>query len=285
MRRDHADLTIAAGLTIGAAAVLLPIELAAAAGPVWAVMQVVAGLPLVLVLPGYALSTLLLPAASGRPRFINPLLWRGMWAVGLSLAVTALGGLALNLTPAGLTRASWTIALAVLVLLALAASATLRARRARSRSLSPATAPLHPAQAPGRPTAAAARTRAPALATASCALAALLLAGAAIWLAASGTAGPRRISDFAQLWLVPAQSATGKATLGLRSAYPHAERFRLVLLRDGRTAATWDLALAARQAWQTTISAPAGQRLRAELTMAGQRTAPLAVDVRLGGAP
>ncbi len=66
------------------------------------ILRVIFGLPLVLFVPGYALTTAFLPSLA--QAFPNRL----MYAVGLSLAVTILSGLALNLTSEGLTGALWT---------------------------------------------------------------------------------------------------------------------------------------------------------------------------------
>src|SRR5258708_19924598 len=67
-------------------------------------------LPLVLVLPGYALTAALLPNRS------LGVAERLMFSLGLSLAVVILGGLALNWTPFGLRAISWAVLLAGLTL-------------------------------------------------------------------------------------------------------------------------------------------------------------------------
>jgi hypothetical protein len=268
MRRDNTDLIVAATATAAAATVLLLTGIIAAAGPAVAVPRVLAGLPLVLVLPGYALSTLLLPAGSALPGQVNRLLWRCIWATGLSLAVTVLGGLALNLTPVGLTRSSWTISLTILTMLALAASAGQRAWRSRA-----GTAHETPARRP-------ARSRSVVRHKLAYLVAALVVTGAAVGLG-QVSAGWQRTPGFAQLWLVPARNSTaaGQATLGVRSAYPKAERFHLVLRRGARPVSTWDFTLASGQTWQQTVTAGAGQRLAAELTAAGQHSAAQTVHI------
>ncbi len=162
--RRNTDLAVTAAVTVAAALVT---GLIAGGGPGIAWLRVLAGVPLVLVLPGYALTAFGLPARS--PRGFSPVLWRGLWRVGLSLAVAVLGGLVLNLTPAGLTRVSWAILLAGVTILALAVTAWLRNSSPRHSS---------PRSGRGwRPTGV----------TAGYAVAALALAGAATWLAvASG---------------------------------------------------------------------------------------------------
>lgn len=67
-------------------------------------------LPLVLVLPGYALTSALFPNRSlGVPE-------RLVFSLGLSLAVVILGGLALNWTPFGLRASSWAVLLSGITL-------------------------------------------------------------------------------------------------------------------------------------------------------------------------
>jgi uncharacterized membrane protein len=65
-------------------------------------VRVVFGLPLALFVPGYALTTAFLPSLA--QAFPNRL----MYALGVSLAVTILTGLLLNLTAEGLTGVLWT---------------------------------------------------------------------------------------------------------------------------------------------------------------------------------
>jgi hypothetical protein len=233
MRRNLRRTT---GLAVTAAATAAA-ALVTGLGLPW--LRVVAGLPLVLVLPGYALSMFVVPRVPSR---LSPVLWRGMWTVGLSLAVAVLGGLLLNLTPAGLTRVSWTILLAVVTLIALGAAAWLRTGTERRAGT-------------GRPTWVAAGYP----------VAALALAGTAVGLAVV-SGGWQHSPAFAQLWLVPAGE---RATLGVRSAYPDAQAFHLVLDSGTRPAGAWDFTLTAGQTWQRTVMAPAGQRVTALLTAIG----------------
>lgn len=297
MRRDLAGLAAAGALTIAAAMMLLLSGLLGG-GTAAAVLRVVAGVPLVLVLPGYALSAVALPDRV-RPAYINAAVWHGMWIAGLSLATAVLGGLLLNLTPAGLTRAGWTVTLAGTTLVALIAAAIVRTRRL------PAAAPAGPDAAVGPdtaagPTAAAGleaaagrqrphrapawslRPRLPIQAPATVySIAAVVLAGAAIWLGAFSAAGQHR-AGFAQLWLVPTGNGTGRATVGVRNEYSRAEDFRLVLRRGSRIVAAWDLELAAGNTWTAGVAAPASQRLSAQLAIPGERTSTQVVTLHQG---
>jgi hypothetical protein len=76
------------------------------------IVKPVAALALVLILPGYSLSALL-PA-----RMRSNWLIRFALTVGLSMAIAALGGLVLNLTPWGITEAGWIVWLCGITLLA-----------------------------------------------------------------------------------------------------------------------------------------------------------------------
>jgi uncharacterized membrane protein len=266
MRRDNTDLILAAVVTACTALVLLLTWLTAAGGPAIAVLRVLAGLPLVLLLPGYALSTLL-PAESPVPGPGNRLLWRAMWAVGLSLTVTVLGGLLLNVTPAGLTRVSWTVSLAALTMLTLAVTALSRACRSR--------ADMGSAERPRILPVPSARVRT----AAAYALCALVMTGASVGLA-EVSAGWRHSQGFVQLWLLPARDRTaGQATLGIRSAYPQAQAFHLLLRSGTRAVDTWDMTLAPGQTWQMAVPVSPGQHLTAQLTASGQHSAAQTVQI------
>jgi Protein of unknown function (DUF1616) len=250
MRRDT---MVTAAVTVAAAMVLL---LTAGGGAAITILRILAGLPLILILPGYALGTLMLPAGSGRPPHIGPLLWRAMWVPGLSLAATVLGGLVLNLTPVGLTRVSWTTLLTAVTLAALAASTCLPARRSAKGTRGPRT-----------PSGGGSWHTGPLVGYAAAALA---ISGAAVGLAVA-SAGWGHSPGFAQLWLVPA--ASGEAGLGVRSAYSGAETFHLVLRGDTNALLSWDFTLGSGQTWRRTISAPVGQHLTAQLTVTGESAA------------
>jgi hypothetical protein len=180
---------------------------------------------------------------------------RAMWAVGLALACAVFAGLVLNLTT-GLTRAGWAVTLAVAVLACV--GVVLAVRRRRAGTVSAAT--VHPH-----------RLRlsffSPSL-TAGYLLLAATLVGGAVWLA-QASAGWQHSPGFAQLWLVPAGKAAS-ATLGVRNDYPLRQTFHLELQTGAHTVTTWNLHLAAGQAWQRTVAAPRGNRLAARLTTPGR---------------
>lgn len=279
MRRDLTAQGAASLLTIAAAIILLLSDLVTS-GTISTVLRIAGGIPLVLVLPGYALSALLLPDRV-RPGYISSALWHGMWTVGLSLATAVLGGLLLNLLPAGLTRTSWTIMLAGTTLLALGTGALLRIRR------SPAAQPGSPVPGAGTLYLASLRRRTARALNGQAlvySVAAALAVGAAIGLAAF-TAARQQPAGFAQLWLVPAANRTGRATVGVRNYYARTQRFHVVLQRGSQTVSQWDMDLPAGNTWTTAVSAPATERLSAELTTAGEQTSPQVVTLHQGASP
>jgi hypothetical protein len=258
MRRDNIDLAV-----VGVAAVVC----GALATVPW--LRVPSGLLLVLVLPGYALAALTLPDG---PTRTSPLLWRGIWTAGLSLAVAVFTGLLLNLTPVGLTRLTWTISLAAVTLAVTVAAALLprpaNHQRDPGRSLRPASGKggRFPRSAPSR-------------AALVYAAGAVAIAGAAIGLAMVSS-GRQHTPGFAQLSLVPKEAAVGgQVTLGVRNRYQGSEAFALVLLRGAQPVGTWDFTLGAGQSWQRDVSAPAGQRLTARLTTGDQGSGTQSVAV------
>lgn len=277
MRRELTGLAAASLLTIVAAVIVL-LSGIVATGTIATILRVAAGIPLVLVLPGYALSALLLPDRV-RPVYISAALWHGMWITGLSLATAVLGGLLLNLLPAGLTRTTWTIALAGTTLLALATTAMVRVRplrgvrRGSGRTV--AGMPAHTAWQRARP------HRPLQLSATVYSVAAVLAAGAAIWLGVF-SAAKQPSAGFAQLWLVPAGNPAGAATVGVRNGYAGAERFHLVLRRGAHTVAQWNIDLASSKTWTAAVAAPSGQRLSAELTIPAERTSPQMVTLHQG---
>ena len=119
MRRNQADLLIVSGLVLLTAAVSI------LSGGHSNGLHAALSLPFVLFLPGYAFSAALLP--DGRTGLAERL----ALSIGLSIAIAALGGLLLNVLPAGLTAGSWRLLLLGVTLTA-AAFAFLR-RNARPR--------------------------------------------------------------------------------------------------------------------------------------------------------
>src|SRR5438067_5670942 len=121
MNHRSADIFVVAAITLVATvlALLVPPDI---------VFIRILTLPLVLVLPGYALTSALFPGRSlGVPE-------RLVFSLSLSLAIAILGGLALNLTPWGLGTDSWAVLVASITLVACAVA--LIRRRGQSISTS-----------------------------------------------------------------------------------------------------------------------------------------------------
>jgi len=110
--RQHRDLelTAAAAVLCAVVAVAVPVE----------AISILAAVPLVLVLPGYAVTA----AAFGSRRLPGPQLLA--LSLGTSLSVLVLGSLLLNYVPGGVREASWAPLLVVLVLAACEAAARRR---------------------------------------------------------------------------------------------------------------------------------------------------------------
>lgn len=256
MRRDNTDLVVIAGLAVAAALGQLLTALLPDSNPLTIALRVLTGIPLALLLPGYALSLLLSP---GKESSGMPLLRRAMWTVGLSLIVTVLGGLVLNVTPIGLSRLGWTILLTAVTVAAAAGVAVDRRYR-----------PIRSA-----PHAAVRIT----VKAASYGLGAVAAVTAAVWLAYAGAAAQAQ-PDFAQLWLVPAQANASTATVGVRNDHPGTEQFALSLTSGTQAAINWRFTLRAGQSWQLDVPVTTGQPLRATLSRPGQAGAPQVVVLR-----
>lgn len=115
MARRSSDLALATAIA-GAAALS---TLLGVSNPA---LRIALALPLGLVLPGYAIT------AAALPRYTLGLAERLLFSIGVSLAVTALGGLVLNWTPWGLQAGLWVL---WLFSLTLGASAIAMVRRRR----------------------------------------------------------------------------------------------------------------------------------------------------------
>jgi uncharacterized membrane protein len=99
------------------------------------ILRAVAGIPLVLFAPGYAIISAIFPEpAAEKPAWLGPrsrgVAERIALSLGLSLAIAALAGLVLNLTPWGLKASSWAL---VLGLMTIGACAAALARRKSHR--------------------------------------------------------------------------------------------------------------------------------------------------------
>jgi uncharacterized membrane protein len=225
MNRNALDLVV-----VGALAAIVMALTCWAPSP--GAARALAALPLVLFLPGYAITAALFPSgALGAAE-------RLLFSVGLSLAAAALGGLLLHWASLGLAAASWAALLGNLTLLACLA-ALLRRRR------------LPAGETP---------RRAPRLTLpqgAQLGMAALLVCGALL-LAREGAAAPSG-PGFTQLWALPTKGGSQDSVrLGLSNHETRSMRYRLQVVAGGATVDTWPLiALEPGQEWQAIVALPA----------------------------
>ncbi len=228
MQRPLSDLQ-AVMIGAGLSAVLLMVL------PANSIIRLIGALPLVLFLPGYAIAAaLFLPRSLGIPE-------RLLYSLGLSVSVTALAGLALNLTPWGLQTSTWAITLAAIVVTASVIAG--RRRQAAAITVAPVDLKFKP------------RWRDSLLLTL-----AVLVMGAAIGLTRLPVA-PKDVAGYTTLWMIPA--ATGTSTdfrLGITSAEFTETRYRLQISISDRVVQDWpELSLKPGEAWETTIELPADQ--------------------------
>jgi Protein of unknown function (DUF1616) len=200
-------------------------------------LRVAVGLVLVLVLPGAALTAALFP-----PRSLG---WarRILFSLGLSLAVIALGGLLLNLTPFGLQGLTW-LAFIGGVTLGAAASVLWKGRG-------------HLSHLTFQPTVLMGRVSAREAALFGVASLVILLAVGV----ARMPAPEQGLQGYSTLYLVPANDGQpNDVALGVRSDEFAPTLYNLQLKLNGRVVQTWDgLALQPGESWDTVLKLPSGQ--------------------------
>jgi len=208
MLRRSADLLAAGLFTITAAVVIL-------VGVRSSAIRLLAAIPLVFLLPGYALTAALIPKSTlGFPERIG-------LSLGLSLAVVALGGLVLDWMPWGLRADSWVILL-FSVTVGTSLVALLR-RRASTGSMP--------------------RRLAMGLTAHQIMLFGLaaLLASSAIVLVLVGELKQQRRA-FTQLWILPANEVEQHTVrVGIHSMESSTKQYRLQIAVAGDTATEWPL--------------------------------------------
>lgn len=220
MRRTPTDLALVDGLAVAALLVSFhfsdnPALRAALAGP------------LVFVLPGYALCMALLPRrAPGRSELL-------IISVGLSLAVCALGGLALTLTPWGLGAETWA---ALLCSITLGASIVAVLRR----------------EAVNPPIAAEA-SRAP-LSIRPFVLVgvSVVVASASLWVARMPP--PELPSQaYSVLWAIPAPDEPGAIRVGVNSGEAETQGFEVRIVAGAQQLAKFPIQLAPAGVWEKQV--------------------------------
>jgi uncharacterized membrane protein len=192
-------------------------------------------LPLVLVLPGYALMASVFPRRSlGAVECL-------VFSLGLSLVIVVLGGLVLNWTPFGLRASSWSVLLGSITL---GACAVALARR-RGQSIS--AAGLLGIKGVGL-------TFRQGLLLG---LAVVIICGA---IAVSNIgAAQQPFPGFTQLWILPAGGANPKnaVRLGVSNMESTAMEYSLTVNVDGKVVKLWpSIDLKPSEKWETTLMLP-----------------------------
>jgi uncharacterized membrane protein len=202
-------------------------------------LQTVLGLPLVLVIPGYALTAVFWP-----PRSLG-LAERAAVAVGVSLALAATSGLLLNWLPGGVSGRRSAVLLGLVALGAI--TALLVRERGRAAGLDNGVV----ASGWSHPRAFLRPHQAVLLAAAL----GLVVAGVGVAVhSAQGDAGP----GFTQAWMLPNQVGSGSLTVGLQNDEHRAHTYHLQLRAGPRVVREWDgVRLDPGQRFSTTLTVPA----------------------------
>lgn len=194
-------------------------------------------LPLVLILPGYAL----ISALFARQAF--GLVERLVMSLAVSLIIVILGGLVLNLTPSGLRPGPWTVLLGGITL---AASLVALLRR----------------QGQGAPPQQAGNNHIGLSLRQGLLLAlAVIIVGGALAISIIG-AEQQPYPGFTQLWILPAQGANAKNSvlLGVRNMEKTAMSYRLVVNIGGKEIKQWpSLDLQSGEKWEAMLAVPQAQ--------------------------
>ncbi len=238
MYRSSADL-----LTVMLAAVVAAVLTVAPFGE--NLVRVALALSLVLVLPGYALTS----AVFSEGKLDVP--ERLLLVPGLSLVLAILGGLVLNLTPWGLSTVPWVLLLSGTTL---GAGALALARRQK------------------RPMGVTRRLTIGLDARQGALVGlAILVSGVALEMS-RGAAIRQQTPGFTQLWLLPRGTTSHSTTVqvGIHSLWPETTRYRLQILTgsSGHIVRTWNtIILQSGDDWSTTIYLPISGRgtIRANL--------------------
>ncbi len=244
MRKNNRDLIVAiliVGINIGWTQVpnrLLPIS-------------IILALPLIIILPGYTLTQLLLrkrlPVPSSAPagdlspqtdqKSARPVgrADQLVLTLGLSLVIDVLTGFALNILPIGLQALSWTLALGLFTTLFALLAMLLRRREM----------PEEAVKMPGM------RIRIYDYALIGIAL---LVASSAIWLSIQRPIVPQ--PSFTQFWILPADAASKSCavSIGVQSFETTSVTYRIVMTANNGQTATWSaISLAPESKWAHSV--------------------------------
>lgn len=195
-----------------------------------AVVRLVPGLLLALVLPGYALSCVVLPTR-------RPTAERLLLALGLSLALTVVTGVVLDRLPSGLSRESWAAALGAETVVCALLAAVSRPPVASS----PAGASEDGPRRDRRIVAGA--------------VLALAAACGAAFLVARTPVASRAAQGYSVLWTRPVKAQANELTVGVVSYESRRASYRIVGLDAAGTFLDLRFELRPRERWAATATA------------------------------
>jgi uncharacterized membrane protein len=203
--------------------------------PVGGWIQFGALLPLVLLLPGYAIAAALFPTRDLAPEETV------VYSIGLSICAVATGGVALQLV-APLNETTWPLLLAGIALVAVAVAA----RRRRAASAAGSAAPRAPR-----------RTRGIGAPATALLLLALAIAAWSVELATDGANEQAAEARFSSLWIVPDRDADSGATIGVENEEGGEVSYGVVAWTGSSEAGRWNVELADGEEWQQELPAAA----------------------------
>jgi uncharacterized membrane protein len=225
MKKRSVDIFIVIALTVIMVALVFVV-------PTQNVPGRILTLPLVFILPGYAITSALFVRRELKfPPFIT-------FTFGISLVIVVLGGLVLNLTPFGLRAGSWAVLLGAITIAASIVTLLLRQvlRVPASASLSGGKNGFSLGQG------------------LLLGLAALIICGAFVVTIIGAQTQP--YPGFTQLWMVPAHGASQQHTInvGVSNMESTTMEYRLVVNVNGKVVKEWSsIDLNPKQQWDTTL--------------------------------
>lgn len=212
-------------------------------------------LPMVLVLPGYALAAAVAPPASlSRAE-------RTVYVVALSVSAAALGGLVWQFA-FDLNRETWALLLASITL---AGCAIAERKRRRTRQTQTGDRKRPQPQRGSRERSSLSRRELPTVLTALIGVAAAIVA---IVITVDGLQDQRAESNYSALWVVPPTPNSGAVEVGILNHQGSPHLYRLEIENEGRTIQDWEGRIGARGRKRVLLSpatVPPGTQLTVSL--------------------
>jgi uncharacterized membrane protein len=193
------------------------------------VLQTLCGLPLVLLLPGYAILRVALPEARST-------LAGAVFAIGLSIVITVFAGLALHSLRA-MNSVGWAFALCMITVVASCVA------RFRSPPMVADEARYWPRLRRGQ---------------AMMLICAAVVAAGAVVLAQQGALARREFA-YTEFWMVPTPQVQGSVTIGFKNAEEQSSSYDVEVMLDEKVVAVWNsILLQTGQSWTTELAMPLG---------------------------